>query len=210
VLFASVGATGFYGAVLLNYAFELIEQIALFLVIGVGFWVGGWLFLILRLQKSDRAAVKALGEALGGAMTYTAIFQGIIYTVLVFMVIGYTIGGADLPESRTTFIQDLLVGAGYIAAMVFGAAGATVIFTYYRPRTRLLAAVYGLVGVAMPLVVLLTGWLRTQVIQHETLTLAGFVGFTLLISVLLMTLMATVEDPSYQRKAELRRRLKKN
>jgi len=208
LLFSSIGATGFYGVVLLNYTFEIIEQFALLLVIVVGFWVGGWLFLILRLQKSESAVSRSIGEALGTAMVYTALFQGILYTVLVFMVIGYTVGGAELPENRAIFVQDFLFGAGYLSAMIFGAAGATVIFTYYRTRTRLLAAAYATIGVVVPIVAILTGWLTEQVEQHITYTLIGSTGFTLLISALLMTLFSTVEDPQIKRKAELRRRFR--
>jgi len=208
LLFSSVGATGIFSVVLLNYTFELIQQVALFLVIGVGFWVAGWLFLILRLQQSENTVSRTIGEALGAAMIYTSLFQGILYTVLVFMVIGYTIGGAELPESRTIFVQDFLFGAGYLSALIFGAAGATIIFTYYRTRTRLLAVFYATIGGVVPITAIVTGWLTEQVKQHITLTLIGAVGFTLVISALLMTLLSTIEDPQIKRKAELRRRLR--
>lgn len=208
LLFSSIGATGFYGTVLLNYSFELMQEFALLLVIPIGFWVGGWVFLILRLQRSENIVIRSLGEALGAAMTFTALFQGILYTVLVFMVVGYTAGGAELPESRTIFVQDFLFGAGYITVLVFGASGATVIFTHYRPRTRILAVIFTTIGVVIPLIALSTDWLNEQVTQNITFTLVGSVGFTLVISVLLMALLSTLEDPNYQRKAELKRRLK--
>ena len=205
---SSVGATGFFGTVLLNYAFEILQQFALLLVIVVGFWVAGWLFAIQALQRSERAAVRVLGDVLGGAFMFTALFQGILYTVLVFMVVGYTLGGAEIPESRMVFLQDFLFGAGYLAALIFGASGATVMFTYYRWRTRLLAFVYGVIGAGVPLVTLLSGWLMDQVERNAALTLIASVGFALVISALLMTLLSTPPDPNAKRKAELRRRFK--
>lgn len=206
---SSAGATGFYGVVLLNYGFELLQRFAMLLVVVVGFWVGGWLFLILRLQKSERAVVRGIGEALGTGMMYTSLFQGILYTVLVFMVLGYTAGGVELPDSRTAFVTDFLFGAAYLAALIFGASGATVFFTHHGMRTRVLAILYGAVGVAVPVTILVTGGFAEQVERNVVLALVNCLGFSLVLSYLLMTLLAAPEDPLAKRKAEIRSRLKK-
>lgn len=205
---SAVGATGFYSVVLLNYSFELMQQFALLIVPVIGLWVAGWLFLSLALQRSENVIVSGVGEMLGNVFVYTAFFQGILYTVLVFMMIDYLQPDVDLPPTRTAFIHDFLFGAGYLAAMIFAATGATVLFTRYRWRTRILALLLGGTGTAIPLMALLTGWLSDAVESNMMATLVGSVLFALVMSILLMLLFTQFEDPNYQRKAELKRRLR--
>jgi len=207
---AGITVTGFYGTILLNYAFEILREFALLLVVIVGMWVAGFVFLILFLKSRTNPILKLLGEVLGKVMMYSTLFQGVLYTALVFMVIGTFGGFAELADSANILIYDLVFGMGYLSVLIYGSASIVILLTYYRFRTRILGTVYGVLSIAMTLFSLLSQSqaLRELAMVNLTVFTVGSVAYFLVWSVLFMSILGEREDPSYQRKADLKRRLK--
>jgi|GEM_PF-1684082 len=207
---AGVTVTGFYGTVLLNYAYEILQQFAMLLVIIVGFWVGGLIFLIQFLSSRSNPVLKTLGEILGGVMMYTALFQGVLYTALVFMVVGSVAGFGELSDSASQFVYEMVFGMGYLSVLIYGSAGIVILTTYYRPRTRIWGISAGVASSAITLFLLLTQATALRELAETNLTLfiVTSVAYLLVWSVILMAILGQVEDDTYKKKAELRKRLK--
>lgn len=207
---AGVAVTGFYGTVLLNYAFEILQQFAMMLVVVIGFWVAGLIFLANFLTSQSNLVLRGIGEVFSGMMMYTALFQGILYTALLFMVVGTVGGFGELADSSSGLIYDMVFGMGYLSVLIYGSAGMVILTTYYRPQTRILGISFGILNVVITLFLLLTQAENLREFAETNLTVftAGSVAYLLVWSVLFMVILGQVEDDSYQKKAELKRRLK--
>ncbi len=209
---AGAGVTGFFGTILMTYAFELLQQFAMLLVIAIGGWVAGWLFLIKFLQSQSNSLLQFIGSIAEQVMTYTALFQGILYTALVFMVVGTTSGFGELADTASGVAYELSFVMGYLAIFIFGASSLTISFTYYHPRNRLLGVLYGIVSVGIVVVALLFGteWLRNLAEENVILFVVLVIVYLNLWSFLFMSIHTIVEDPIYAKKAKLKQRLKDN
>ncbi len=207
---AGVTVTGFYGTVLLNYTFEILQQFALLLVVAVGFWVGGLLFLIQFLTNQTNPVLRVIGEILSGMMMYTALFQGVLYTALVFMVVGTVGGFGDFADSADQMVYDMVFGMSYLSVLIYGSTGIVIAVTYYRPRTRILGIALGLINTGITLFFLLfqADVLQELATSNLTLFTSASVIYLLIWSVIFMSIMAQVEDPLYEKKAKLKQRLK--
>ncbi len=208
----AVGASGFYAALLLNHALELLTQFALLLVVAIGLWVFAWLLVIQRLQASKHPLLKRLGELLGAGFVYTAIFQGLIYSVLVFWVIGTLTGQGELPEHQVQVLQEFILASGYLSMLFFGGTGATICCLYHRPHKKGLGLFLALLGLGLPPSLFFAftrswpDWVQTA----PQASLFWVLSYYMLFSILSMSVLAgSPPDTSYhdirKRKAKLKR-----
>lgn len=154
LLFTS--ATGVATAFTTLYWYYLMQRVGLLLVLPVAAFIALQIFLIVRLQKSASPAVQAFGRGFGTAMMYLALFEGLIFTVLVIWVVSIAFG-YDQPSSRAAYATDFILGAGYLSCFIYGATGLTTLAGGDGGGRRIAAGLYGLVTIAVPLA-LLIGW----------------------------------------------------
>lgn len=146
----AIGTTGYFGYVTLNYFYFLMQQLALLFVPIIGLFVAAEIILITRLEKHRSPTVARIGKILGGAITYTFLFQGILFTTIVLWAVSVGFGfGGDGPADRAEFLGDFLIGAGYLSAFILGATGLTVLFSGTVPA-RIAGAFYAIVTIAIP------------------------------------------------------------
>ncbi len=155
VIITSVSVTGYFATVMMNQTFEWMKEIAILIILPIGAFVAGVLFLISWLAKRDNPVLKTMGEALGVGFTYTAIFQGLMFTTLVFWALGTMTGMGDIPESKARFLFDFTFGSGYLSVFVMGASGFTILLTYKNSLKRAFGAVYAAITIFLPLYVLI-------------------------------------------------------
>ena len=90
----AIGSTGYFGYVVLNYFYFLMQQLALLFVPLVGLFVAAEIFLIVRLEKHGNPAVARIGKIIGARSTYTLLFQGILFTTVVLWAVSISFGFA--------------------------------------------------------------------------------------------------------------------
>ncbi len=155
VILSSISVTGYFATVMMNQTFEWMKEMAMLIVLPIGAFVAGVLSLISWLTKRESPFLKSMGEALGTGFTYTAIFQGLMFTTLVFWALGTTTGFGDIPESKARFLFDFAFGSGYLSVFVMGASGLTILFTFTNKLKRVFGALYAIITVALPLGILI-------------------------------------------------------
>lgn len=208
VIFSSISVTGYFATVMMNQTFEWMKEIAILIILPIGAFVAGVLFLISWLTKRDNPFLKTMGEALGTGFTYTAVFQGLMFTTLVFWALGTMVGMGDVPESKGRFLFDFAFGSGYLSVFVMGASGLTILCTYRKTLKRVFGAVYAAVTIALPLYMLIfqkkaMTWLSEE---RPLPFIAGIVIYYLICSIAAMAVLSNPEKATIlkDRKDELR------
>lgn len=154
LLFAS--ATGVASVYTTLYWYYLMQMLGVLLVLPVAAFVALQVFLVLRLEGSADPLVQAIGRGFGAALMYLALFEALVFTVLVIWAISLLFGD-DPPASRAAFTADFVLAAGYLSCFIYGGTGLTVLIGEDKLGQRIAGALYALVTIGVP-VTLLIGW----------------------------------------------------
>ncbi len=146
------GATGVVTAFTALYWNALLQQAGLLMVLPIALFVAGQIFLIARMQKSANPAVRAAGAVLGTAMQHLALFEGLVFTTLVFWALA-RIFGYSLPDTWPGYATEFALGSLWFSLFVFGGTGGTALLGGVRGAKRVAAILYTLVALAVPLAV---------------------------------------------------------
>jgi len=183
----AIGATGYFGVLLMNHAFAIMQQFAMLMVILVGAWIALWIFGILWLQRRKNKTLSSIGEILGQAFGYTALFQAMVYLTLIFFAMGTAMGFGEAAEDATRFTFDFLFGSGYLSVFVYGGASATILFTDARTLWKVISGLCLPITVGLPLYLLIWQEPLLQDLATDSLKSALAAGiYYLFFSVLLM------------------------
>lgn len=196
----------FLGSVLSGIAYAMpwtfyrvLSNFGLLLVVPIGLWIAGNIFLILKLSNSRTPWIAAAGQMLGAVWFYTALLQGVIYCVLVFMAISVSFDGAEtIPATRAAFIHDLIVGTAYLSCFVYGASAFTTLFTVdaktppvRRALVRAIAIMLTILTIGGPLALLLGAGdrLKAATLANPVAAGSAWFAYLLVMSALLMQVM---------------------
>lgn len=183
----AIGATGYYGVLLMNHAFAIMQQFAMLMVVLVGLWIGLWIFGILWLQGRENKTLQNIGEILGQTFGYTALFQAMVYLTLIFFSLGTAMGFGDSPEDGSKITFDFLFGSGYLSVFVYGGASATILLTDSRTLWKVISGLCLPITIGLPLYLLIWQEPFLQDLATDSLQAALAAGtYYLLFSVLLM------------------------
>ncbi len=153
------GATGVATAFTSLYWYFLMQKVGVLLVLPIGAFIALQVFFIVRLEKSADPTVKAIGRAFGTAMMYLALFEGLVFTVLVIWAVSLLFG-YDQPASRAAYVGDFILGTGYLSCFIYGATGLGALTAAESIGRRIAGGLYSLVAIGLPLA-LLIGWEST-------------------------------------------------
>jgi hypothetical protein len=148
--------------VLLLYGLEsalyrLLEDTAPLLVILLaGFWVAGNIFAGLRFQKAE-GWLGRFARAWGQVFMFTALYQGVVLTVLFAWAFLYSLGAADIPDDPLVFAWDMVMALSWFGALIYGATGGLALMAGDVGRLGQLAALAMLL-MSAALAIVPIGW----------------------------------------------------
>lgn len=190
---AQIGLTWrFHYLLLYHLSFGVLFVLAL--LIGLTFVIGFY------LKDSPSMILQTVGKGYELLFTYTAPMQGVLYTTLVFFVVGSTIN-RELPliEFEKSFMFDWLYGTNYATWLVYG-LGFTFPLFFFQTNTPLgyvLATLIGILswGIAIAFF-FFEEKMRIFYDQHTKLMIWSHIGVQIFLSVASMYAMlhARVEE----------------
>lgn len=182
-----VGLTGVPTFMTTYYYYQLLTQIGLLLVLPIGAFIAGQIWLILWLRKQDNPTLAAIGRAFGVAFQYLALFQALMLTVFVF----YVLGGGETAGGRNAFLADFVIGSLYLSVFIYGATGLALFFGPDNFGPRIAGSVYAAIAIGPPLWLSLAEEpaIREAAASQPGVLVLAILGYYLVMSVLGMWLL---------------------